>query len=333
MKVKIITEFRKNLSLEHINEELSSDHLSKEAIDSIASAIAEAGYETYIFGGIPDLAEAYSSQLNVNNDDLYFNISNGMTQPSRRMQAPILCEMLGMNYSGSAPSAVALMNNKYFTKKVIKDLVRTPEDVFINDKQNLAHKIEKIIKYPVIAKPNGEGGSYGIDQESVVYNKTDATVRTRKLLEIYPEIILEEFIPGTEITNLLIGNKNNYRLNEIIVYKTYGKFAHDNLVRDNKIKTQNISEMYPISSYTSNSHLIIDIKKTSVSIFEKLGCRDIARIDYKIDPSGKLFFLEINSNPNLYAKYIDVICEKNGLKYSEFLSLIIKSACDRYHIL
>lgn len=332
MKVEIVTEFGKDISPEQVSQEYSSDHLSAKSIENITLAVSKAGYDTHVFGGIPELAETYSKKIEIDKSAVYLNISNGMTQPSRRMQAPILCEMLGLNYSGSTPSTVALMNNKYFTKKIVRDLVKTAEDVFIDASVNLDNKIDKIKHYPIIVKPNGEGGSYGIYQENVVFNREDTTKQARKLLNSYSEILLEEMIPGTEITNLIIGNRNNYLLNEIVVYKTYGRFEHKNLVRDIKIKTQNISEALPISAYTIDDHLIRKIKKTSVSIFERLGCRDIARVDYKINLEGELVFLEINSNPNLYSKYIDVICKEKNLSYAEFLSLLIKSTCQRYNL-
>lgn len=331
MKVEIVTEFGKDILSEHVSQEYSSDHLSAESIENIALAISKAGYDTHIFGGIPELVEAYTEKIAMDKNALYLNISNGMTQPSRRMQAPILCELLGLNYSGSTPSTVALMNNKYFTKKVIGNLVKTAEGVFIDETSNLDNKIDKINHYPIIIKPNGEGGSYGIYQENVVFNRDDAIKQARKLLSVYSEILLEKLIPGTEITNLIIGNKNNYLLNEIVVYKTHGRFEHKNLVRDIKIKTQNISEAFPISAYTNDDCLIRKIKETSVSIFEELGCRDIARVDYKINSNGELVFLEINSNPNLYSKYIDLICKEKNMIYPEFLSLLIKSACQRYN--
>lgn len=332
MKVEIVTEFGKDILPKQVNQENSSDHLSAESIENIALGVLEAGYDTHIFGGIPELTEAYSKKLNLDKNAVYLNISNGMTQPSRRMQAPILCEMLGLNYSGSTPSTVALMNNKYFTKKIVSDLVKIPEDVFIDDLAKIDNKIDIINCYPIIVKPNGEGGSYGIYQENVVFNRNDAIKQARNLLNNYSEILLEELIPGTEITNLIIGNKNNYFLNEIVVYKTHGQFEHKNLIRDIKIKTQNISETFPISAYTDDKHLINKIKQTTVSIFEKLGCRDIARVDYKINLKGELVFLEINSNPSLYSKYIDFICMEKNLSYAEFLSLIIKSASQRYKL-
>lgn len=260
----------------------------------------------------------HTQKIAVDKKAIYLNISNGMTQPSRRMQAPILCEMLGLNYSGSAPTTVALMNNKYFTKRIVRDLVKTANDVFIDTSENIDNKINKINQYPIIVKPNGEGGSYGIYRENVVFNSDDATKQSRKLLSKYSEILLEEMIPGVEITNLIIGNRNNYLPNEIVVYKTYGQFEHKKLVRDLIIKTQNISETLPISAYTNDEGLISKIKNTSISIFEKLNCRDIARVDYKINLNGELVFLEINSNPNLYSQYIDLICREKNMLYLNF---------------
>ena len=332
MNIEVITEFGSDSALVDDNNEIYMDHLSSEAVEGITNALKTAGYKAHIFGGIPELTLAYANKKEIDKDALYFNISNGMTQPSRRMQAPILCEMLGLYYSGSVPTTVGLMNNKYFTKKVVKDIVKVPEGKFIYSQERLKDKLNTINKYPVIVKPNSEGGSYGIYQSNVVYNNGELLNKTYELMESYLEVLLEEVIPGTEITNLIIGNEGEYLLNEIVVYKTYGKFEHNSLVRDIKIKAENISEIYPICEYTNNSEYIDYIKETSISVFEKLRCNDIARIDYKIDLNGDLVFLEINSNPNLYAKYINVICKSKNITYPELLSLIIKAACRRYRL-
>lgn len=60
MKVEIITEFEKNRSPEQIGQEYSTDHLSAESIKNITLSVSNAGYDTHVFGGIPELVNAYS---------------------------------------------------------------------------------------------------------------------------------------------------------------------------------------------------------------------------------------------------------------------------------
>ena len=84
MKIEIVTEFGKNTLPEQVSQAYSSDHLSTESIENIAYALSKAGYNTHVFGGIPELTEAYSNKVVMDKDAIYLNISNGMTQPSRR---------------------------------------------------------------------------------------------------------------------------------------------------------------------------------------------------------------------------------------------------------
>jgi D-alanine-D-alanine ligase len=74
------------------------------------------------------------------------------------------------------------------------------------------------------------------------------------------------------------------------------------------------------------------IEDVSLKIFQALGCRDFARIDYKIDSNGEPYFLEINPLPGLNARSGDfpIMAAKMGWTYQELILTIIKNALERY---
>jgi len=71
---------------------------------------------------------------------------------------------------------------------------------------------------------------------------------------------------------------------------------------------------------------------TARKIYEVLSCKDFARIDFRLSPEGKLYFIEINPLPGLAPGYSDfpMIAEFNGMDYASLIWNILKSALKRY---
>ena len=57
-----------------------------------------------------------------------------------------------------------------------------------------------VLNYPVIVKPNSEGSSLGIDEDSYCNSEILAKDKALDLLKIFSPILIEEYIPGFEVT-------------------------------------------------------------------------------------------------------------------------------------
>jgi D-alanine-D-alanine ligase len=70
----------------------------------------------------------------------------------------------------------------------------------------------------------------------------------------------------------------------------------------------------------------------SLKAFKILGCRDCARLDFKLDREGIPYFLEINPLPGLNPKSSDlpIMAAKMGWDYHKLVSSILRAALDRY---
>ena len=77
-----------------------------------------------------------------------------------------------------------------------------------------------------------------------------------------------------------------------------------------------------------------EITCTAKKIYEVLSCRDFARVDFRLSPEGKLYFLEINPLPGLAPGYSDfpMIAEFNGMDYNSLIWNVLESALKRYGI-
>ena len=314
---------------------LSCDHFPKTSVETVIQNIKAIGYECEYFGGVNELSVAYAEKIAFDKSTMFFNMSDGLFQTSRRMQAPILLDLLGVKYTGSTPFAVGLMNNKFFSKLAAEKCgVLVPEGKLIHS--HLTSAIEQIetlkMTYPIIVKPNGEGSSLGINNNSIVYTIEDTINQINNLKATYDDIILERFIPGTDASTLIVGNKNDIRMIETLIYKTNNKFILNDSVRDTYVKENWISEGYIINSLPEYQHLSSEFKKISKAIFEYIGCKDIARIDYRISTAGEIYFLEINSMPTITpTSDVGMICKCLNRPYQQFLKEYIDTAYSKYH--
>jgi D-alanine-D-alanine ligase len=67
-------------------------------------------------------------------------------------------------------------------------------------------------------------------------------------------------------------------------------------------------------------------------VFKILGCRDVARIDFRIDSKGDIYFIEINPLPGLTPGFSDlvVMAERCGMSYESLIKRILTPAMQRW---
>ena len=68
----------------------------------------------------------------------------------------------------------------------------------------------------------------------------------------------------------------------------------------------------------------------SILLFERLGCRDYARFDFRTDESGEVKLLEVNPNPGwCWDGKLNFMAGYAGMTYSQLLDAILEAALRR----
>lgn len=329
--LEIIADFAENFEEFSDSKNSFNDHMYKSEINDILNAIRKAGYKCNYYGGVEKLIESYSVKESIKNK-YFINLSDGLSQSYSRLQVPILCELIGVKYSGSSPFSVALMNNKHYSKLAVQEIgIDCPKGILITNKDDIKD-ISKFLNFPIIIKPNTGGSSDGIDKNSVQYDINGFENKSKEILNKGYEVLVEEYIPGYEVTTLIIGNKNDIRINETIVYEFGNKLIHEDDVMDANLKANNLRKAYYASDIFTNDFCNI-IKSTSEKIFIHLNACDIARIDYRITPNHEIKFIEINSQPSINKESEGgFICEKLNISFDELYSEYIQTFLNRINI-
>ncbi len=258
--------------------------------------------------------------------DLVFNIAEGLKGDARESQIPLFCEVLGIPYTHSSPTVHAIKLDKEFTKYLLEgaELVKVPGRT----------------NFPLIVKPNKEGSSKGIMDANIVYNKKQLEERIRIITEsIGGEILVEEYIDGREFTVSVLGNEKPVVLPIVeqkfdFLPKGMNKIASYELKWFYEDKLEDLKEAYDCPANIS-VELQKEIEETSIAIYKFLGVRDCARIDYRLDKEGNLYFLEINTLPGMIPdenviSYFPLSARKAGINYVNLVGKIIEFAAKRY---
>ena len=330
MRIGITYNLKDELSPDAIIDSESCEEFdTSNTINAICEVFEKNGHETVKLGFGIDIPQKVKSE----NIDFVFNIAEGYHGRNRESYVPSILEAMGVPYSGSDSLTLGLTLDKIMSKKITFHRgIPTPRYIAVKDINDL-NGAENKLKYPMITKPGWEGSSKGIYNSSKALDKRELERNVKVLFEKYPgqPVLLEEYIKGREITVAVIGNDCPRVLGmmEIVNKKNPGGDIFYSL--ETKKDWRNLVDYAspPDINRISEKH----IAHYALLAFKEFGCRDIARIDFRVsEETNRVFMLEINPLPGLSPEYADLVImsEKNGIKYEELVMDILNHALSRY---
>ncbi|GEM_PF-4598550 len=259
------------------------------------------------------------------------NFGTGLNRHFRFGQTPMAIEMLELPYSGPNPFSVMLCRDKHRTKAVVRSVgVQSPRGLLVGSATSEWVNGIQAPLFPVIVKPNDLGNSIGIGC-NVAYDIDALRPIVRKLCGEYPEgVLVEQFIPGLEVTVLMLGTEPE-RMYCLALVDAKGSRLSDSYYRTFEDKTNS----QPSVNWRFLGD-IVDLKEVAriaaraARCWRILECRDAARFDFRIDRTGGIWFIEANGQPDLdascgYVRHINRSCfagDRNGL-VREYLATFI----------
>ncbi len=230
-------------------------------------------------------------------------------------------DLLGIPYTSCNQTISALTFNKSFCNIIVNSLgVNTAKSILLYKNQNYnTDGIVDEIKLPCFVKPNNGGSSVGITKVDKIENLQDAIKTAFKEDD---EVIVEEFIDGTEITCGIIKSKGKMYVlpvTEIVSKKEFFDY-------DAKYTPGMADEITParISEETEK-----ECKTISVYLYENLNCSGLVRFDYILHDE-LLYFLEVNTIPGLTEdSIVPRQAKEMGITIAMLFSMAIEDAIDR----
>jgi D-alanine-D-alanine ligase len=308
-------------------EDALEEYDSRETVELIAATFEAAGHSVVMLGGGDEFLENILREK----VDIVFNIAEGRgNSRSRESQVPGVLEMLGIPYTGSDARCLMICLDKPLAKKLVAaEGVSTPRWQLITDEEGLSRTAWEQFPFPAIVKPAHEGSSKGIRLTSVVDNVGSLPAEVSRLLETYRQpVMVEEFITGDEVTVGIIGNAppRLVGIMRIVPRKREGHFVYSlELKRDylNLVDYECPPQL--------EDEVLARVALSSLKVFKILGCRDFARLDFRVSPEGVPYFLEINPLPGL-GSYSDLVimAQKLGWTHQGLIQAVLEAALKRY---
>lgn len=270
------------------------------------------------------------NQLKTEGVDLVFNLCNGIQGDSKLAQLPALLEFANIPYTGSSILGHTLAINKIYSSKIFKARnIPTPDFISIYGLEDLKGLD---IKFPVLIKPNDEGSSRGIHQDSLVFNMETLMEKVKEELQIYnPPIMLNEYIEGREFSVGVVGNGEDIMVLPIQevdlsqLPKDLARFYSFEVKAYHKDKV-----LYHIPAPLTQDEKEL-IESTAIKAYKALSLRDYSRVDIILKDNIP-YVLEINSLPGLMKGKSSLyrMAQATELGYEGLVLKIVDTAIKRY---
>ncbi len=302
-----------------------TDFVGLDTVEEIKMALENNGHNVSYVGNAQKLFNALKQgSFDV---DLIFNIAEGFASRNREALVPALSEICNLKCTASDTFAMTLNLNKHFTKVLLNSIgILSPKGFVYDHIDNDIIEQANQLGYPIVIKPNSEGGSMGL---YLIKSVEDFIVKSKLLISKYNyELLAEEYIDGEEITVPIIQkNKKTMALGVVAIKTEEGKpiDLYDNSLKyvDNVINTLDVN---------CSNQIKKNIMKDSVRIFDFFKLNDYSRMDFRLKNDGTYYFLEINTMPSLCRNgSFEKCANKIGLEYSDIIEMIVQSAINRYN--
>tara|TARA_Y100001970_G_scaffold217274_1_gene266091 strand:- start:32 stop:967 length:936 start_codon:yes stop_codon:yes gene_type:complete len=253
--------------------------------------------------------------------DLVFNALHGGEGEDGTVQKFLSDNSI--RYTGSGINASKNAMDKHTAKTLcLENKILTPNWLCYKEIIRLFVFEMEILRFydtDIVIKPSDEGSSIGLS----IIKKFDPQNKTkRKMLDdsiskcykVSRNVLIEEYIHGRELTVGILGDKI-LPIVEIIPKNSY---------YDYECKYTKGKSSYEVPAKNISKDLEKDIYNKAMQIYELIGCRHYARIDFRLSKDNYPYFLEVNTLPGFTdTSLLPMAAEAAGISYKDLLFKII----------
>jgi len=251
--------------------------------------------------------------------------------PRGRVQVHALLEELGTPYVGSDPAVLELAIDKAALKERWQAAgVRTPAFIRVDgadDRGGIASRAAEL-GFPCIVKPDREGNSRGIGEDSVVRGMPALVSKVEETVRVFGSALVERFLGDApdcrEFTVAMIGSGDEMTAMPAEIVLVAPKAVR---LVTNEDKDGHRTKALPIA----DTRLRAEVERFALAAFRAAGVRDYARCDL-IMVGGELYAIEINGQPmvpDLWFEACAAGAGGDGFDEAGYLNAIVRSALQR----
>ncbi len=255
--------------------------------------------------------------------DVVFLALHGGQGEDGTLQA--LLDLTGVPYTGSGHLASALAMDKDLSKHLFRAGGVPTADWRMAPVPGSGRReagsgtfpaeIERQLGLPVVVKPSKQGSTVGLSIVREIGALWDAIEEAAKYDD---EVMVEQFIPGRELTVGILGDEA-LPVGEIIP-------VHEIYDYECKYTSGMAREIFPADLTAEETRTIQDLAQRA---FRALKLRGYARIDFRMSPDGVFYCLEANTLPGMTAlSLIPQAAAAAGISFPELCDRIVRLALE-----
>lgn len=279
--------------------------ISLQSGQAVADALEKAGYRV----NFRDINPHDLSALDVPND-VIFPALHGTFGEDGQLQQILESRRLCFVGSGSTASATAM--DKPATKRAATDLgFSTPASAVLKRTDAIP------LPPPVVIKPPAQGSSV---HTYVCRTLEQADAALDSVAAAFGTALVEQFVPGTEIT---VGILFDQPLPPLRIKTPSGFYDFD------------AKYVAPSTEYLFETGLTESVLKQlalqSVALYNNLGCRHLARVDWIVDHAETPWLLELNTIPGFTShSLVPKAAARIGVTFESLCTRLVETAWEEH---
>lgn len=296
---------------EHPGTTFDSETLiAPEAIGMEAPRVSTSqSFDAGVVRGLLDAIEEHG--INV-----VFPILHGGYGEDGSLQA--LLEWTGIAYTGSGPRSCAVSMHKPTAKALMAQAGIAVANGFevaayeLDDETMIRNRLRDEIGYPAIVKPQSGGSTVGL---TVLNSESQLPDALRLIREQRDGALIESYFRGREIAAAVVDGR---ALPLVEIMPKSGIYDYANKYTSGRTEYVCPAEL--------SADLTQSVQRSAVSVFNALGARGFARIDFLVDDE-KFICLELNSLPGMTAtSLVPKAARAHGWSPEVLISRILETA-------
>lgn len=227
-------------------------------------------------------------------------------------------DALAIPYTGPGAEASRVAMDKIETKRALDSAgVPTAPWRVVGDADADLAEDALPLPLPVVVKAPRDGSSVGVYRVSEFAQWRDAVRRAvaidREKSGGAGEALVEAFIPGRETT---VGVLGRTALPVVEIVAPGGWYGYEEKYNSNETRYA-----FPDDPF------LPEMQRLALAAFNALGCRGVTRVDFRIDPDGRMFVLELNTSPGMTGhSLVPKAAQKAGVEFPELCRRIVEAA-------
>ena len=228
-------------------------------------------------------------------------------------------DMMGIPYSSCPMTSSVITFDKITTKRTLAGRVNLAREIFLRRGEAFdASKIVAELGMPLFVKPNASGSSFGVTK---VHTPEELPAAIDAAFAQGDEILIEECITGREMgCGILIAGGKEYifPITEIVSKKDFFDYQAK--------YTEGYSD--EITPADIAPEVKAELNRMTREAYKTCRCVGVVRVDFIVTPSGKPYFIELNSIPGMSAgSIVPKQAREMGMSLGELYDIIIADTC------